>query len=381
MLDNNIKILDQLTAVNLNVSIWTARKKLTTEDFGGVELPPEELASLGSKKICDPESLRIFSTLKARAVSQLDRIGIRFLGGWAIPDEKTTFIYDRLLEVKNEFLLAKEDFLNNYDLSVKSWVDKHPGWESLIADSCVSAEQVRNRLSFNWQFYKVVPPEQSFVQDSLKNEVDSLGTTLFSEIAKDAQSVWQKVYLGKTEISHKALSPLNAIKNKLLGLSFVEPTAAPIAAIIEEVIVSVPKRGLIKGQHLLTLQGLVSILKDPSLMLEYGQKALNGQTTSSVFSMQSDTKISLNTFLEIDDLEESESKNESAPFDLTTQSDKDAYDFKEDFDTDDLGEDDDLDENDNGVSHEPISSSNGDKSNQKDKQNQDVPFVDSLGLW
>lgn len=79
----DIKILDRLVVVNLNIAIWTARKKLTAADFGGVELPPEELASWGSKKVCDPESLRIFGTLKSRAVSHLDRIGIRFLGGWA----------------------------------------------------------------------------------------------------------------------------------------------------------------------------------------------------------------------------------------------------------------------------------------------------------
>ena len=144
--DNDIKILDRLTAVNLNVSIWTARRKLTAEDFGGIELPPEELASLGSKKICDPERLRIFSTLKARAVNQLDRVGVRFLGGWAIPDEEAGSVLKTLQEVKSDFLEAKEDFLGGYDLAVKSWIDKHPGWERLIADSPVGADHVSKRL-------------------------------------------------------------------------------------------------------------------------------------------------------------------------------------------------------------------------------------------
>ena len=62
-----ITVLDYLLVVNLD--IWTARKKLVPLDLGGAELPPEDLASLGSKRVCNPEDLRSFTTLKARAVS------------------------------------------------------------------------------------------------------------------------------------------------------------------------------------------------------------------------------------------------------------------------------------------------------------------------
>ena len=70
---SDIKVLDNLLALNLNVSLWSARKKMVLEDFGGAELPPEDLASLGSKRIADPNSLKVFSTLKARAFNFLDR--------------------------------------------------------------------------------------------------------------------------------------------------------------------------------------------------------------------------------------------------------------------------------------------------------------------
>lgn len=45
---SDIKVLDNLLALNLNVNLWSARKKMVLEDFGGAELPPEDLASLGS---------------------------------------------------------------------------------------------------------------------------------------------------------------------------------------------------------------------------------------------------------------------------------------------------------------------------------------------
>ena len=41
----DIRVLDQLMIVNLRISIWSARKKLTAADFQDAQLPPEELTS------------------------------------------------------------------------------------------------------------------------------------------------------------------------------------------------------------------------------------------------------------------------------------------------------------------------------------------------
>lgn len=47
-IQSDIRILDNLLALTLDISLWSARKKMTPEDLGGAELPPEDLASLGS---------------------------------------------------------------------------------------------------------------------------------------------------------------------------------------------------------------------------------------------------------------------------------------------------------------------------------------------
>ena len=36
---SDIKVLNNLLALNLNVNLWSARKKMVLEDFGGAELP------------------------------------------------------------------------------------------------------------------------------------------------------------------------------------------------------------------------------------------------------------------------------------------------------------------------------------------------------
>lgn len=91
-IQSDIRILDKLLAINLTISLWSARKKMTVKDIGGVSLPSKDLSSFGSKRIADPETLKVFGTLKARAVNFLDRHGVRFMSGWAISEDAASEI-------------------------------------------------------------------------------------------------------------------------------------------------------------------------------------------------------------------------------------------------------------------------------------------------
>jgi len=282
----DIKVLDNILALHLEVNIWTARKKLSPDDFDGATLPPDDLASLGSKRICDPEDLRVFGTLKARAVSLLDRHGVRFLGGWAIPENQADALVTELEQILCDFNKAKEDFLARYDESVREWIAKHPGWEQIIFDSTVSADYVRSRMGFLWRLYRIVPPDPADpVMVGIKDEVEGLGQTLFGEVSKAATEAWHKCFAGKTEITRKALSPLRTIHQKLSGLSFVEPRVSPVADLIHTAFEHLPKRGKIEGANLLMLQGLVSLLRDTATLIEHGQKIINGTTSTDVLAI------------------------------------------------------------------------------------------------
>ena len=282
------KVLECLLAVNLNVNIWSARRKLNPEDFSHQDLPPEGLASLGSKKICDPKELCVFGMLKSRAVSLLDRSGVRFLGGWAVPEDKASALIQELEVIAAEFYKAKDDFMGRYDQAVQSWIKENPGWEQLISSSVVSAQYVAQRLAFSWQVFKVVNPQgkdKEKLGTGLNHEVANLGSTLFDEIAKSAKEAWSKSFLGKPEITRKALSPIKNIQQKLNDLSFIEPKVAPVAALIESALDKIPARGKIEGTQLLMIQGLVSLLSDTGALLAYAQEILEGRSHDAVLDL------------------------------------------------------------------------------------------------
>ena len=286
----DMQVLNSLLALNLDISLWSARKKLQAEDFGGATLPPEDLASLGSKKIADPESLRIFSTLKSRAFSMLDRHGVRFLGGWAIPEAKADVIIHELMSIRDLFLEEKERFLSGYDESIRAWVEKHDAWGDIIRNSTVSSDYVRSRINFRWQLYKVAPVMQHsdntvVLESGLAEEVTNLGNTLFAEIAKEAADIQKRVFTGRTEVTHKALSPLRTLHSKLVGLAFVEPHVMPAADIIKAALGRMPtKKGCITGADLLLLQGVVSMLRDPDTLFAHAHKILAGDAPASVLA-------------------------------------------------------------------------------------------------
>ena len=179
---SDIKVLNNLLALNLNVNLWSARKKMVLEDFGGAELPPEDLASLGSKRIADPNSLKIFATLKARALNYLDRHGIRFMSGWAIPEDKAGDIIKELIGIRDEFLKEKDAFLADYDQSIENWINKHTKWASIIRESTVGSEYVRSRMGFSWQLYRVAPLMEHAVPEAVAPPADAPAETVRPDV-------------------------------------------------------------------------------------------------------------------------------------------------------------------------------------------------------
>jgi len=192
-----------------------------------------------------------------------------------------------LMSIRREFLKAKEDFLADYDQNIQTWIDRHSQWAEIIRSSTVGPDYVRARMSFKWQMFKVAPlqshaDQAAVLEAGLAEEVTGLGSTLFGEVAHDAEDMWKRVYMGKNEVTHRALSPLKTLHAKLTGLSFVEPHVAPVADIIMSALNRMPKRGNINGPDLLMLQGLVCLLKDSDTLIAHAQSLIVGNSADSV---------------------------------------------------------------------------------------------------
>ena len=85
MFQKSTVILDQVILVRVDASIYGARKKLRIEDLqlaSGSVIPPNDLASRGSKKLVDPDRLAVFNRLKKEVERVCLQYGTRFMGGY-----------------------------------------------------------------------------------------------------------------------------------------------------------------------------------------------------------------------------------------------------------------------------------------------------------
>ena len=144
--------------VYLNINIWTGQTRLSESDIrlgDGGSLPPAHFASLGSKKLIDPNNLKIFHNLKRKAQSAILAHGIRFLEHYAIPFHKEEEVFKLLEEIESEFIYERNKFVNNLDSSIQSWINENPEWEMSIRSVQLNPQKIEGRLNFEFLTYRV----------------------------------------------------------------------------------------------------------------------------------------------------------------------------------------------------------------------------------
>jgi len=256
-----MNILDNIAILVLSVSLWTGRKQLRQEDLklaDGSELPPQKLASLGSKRVMDPAALAPFATFKRRAERTVLAVGTRFLGGYAVPVEKLDELMTHLDVIKDEFNTTKSEFLAEYDQAVQDWKAQNPGWEEVIASAVESLEYVERQLDFRVQTFNINPVDGH--ETGLETEINGLAEQLRHEVQQQARMTWDGSFQGKLEVGQKTVRPLRAMLEKIEGLVFLEPALNELVSGIRSTLATLPKTGPIKGGDFAALCGVIHLL-------------------------------------------------------------------------------------------------------------------------
>ena len=266
-----MEVLDKVVVINLDISLWSGRKKLKPEDLKGVNLPPDNLASLGSKRVYDPEALNVFANLKAKAERACLKAGTRFLSGYAIPEDKVPALLVELAEIEDEYAREKTGFLNKYQSTLTEWIVDAGEWADIIRTAVETEEAVSEKLSFGFTPFRVGPcaieneneDADTLAQDLLENQVNGLAGQLIKEIGLAARQAFEASFKGRTEVTRKALRPFVSMRDKLKGLMFVAPQEiVGMLTNINAAIDAIPKSGPITGAPLMGLIGVLTELGD-----------------------------------------------------------------------------------------------------------------------
>jgi hypothetical protein len=275
-------ILDRVVLVKVEANIYGARKKLKKEDLvlaDGSKLPPEDLASLGSKRLLDPDQLTVFNRLKKEAERICLRVGTRFLGGFAVPVESAASITAELERIALDFAAAKTEFIAGYDAAVTDWVVRHPEFAGIIEQAVDSVEFVSTRLSFDFLVVSVGLPDSLPPADvaRLESKIGSLSEQMFYEISVEANQLIEQSLLGKEQVTRNALRPIRRMRDKLDGLGFLDHRVAPVVSTIDDLLARIPNKGAIEGSILQEILATAMLLSDPDKTRRHGEGLLAAQ--------------------------------------------------------------------------------------------------------
>lgn len=279
-LENQLETLERVDLVSIDCSIWSGRKRLRSDDIklgAGGKLPPAQVASLGSKRIIDPEDLSVFHALKKRAERTCEAIGVRFLGGYAVPREKTEAVAQTLGEIAKSFTKEKEEFLQRYDGAVEARVRQYPDFERQLRKELTPLEQVRTRIGFEYAMYRVAGTATA--TGHLGDQVGRLGSQLLREIAVEARELYEQSFAGSAgsdrKASRKSLGPIRRMREKLAGLGFLDSAVAPMVKTIDALFAVVPKTGPLEDALYDQALAIVLILSDPDKVRRHATAGLN----------------------------------------------------------------------------------------------------------
>lgn len=278
-----MNVLENVACIHLDVRLWSGQRQLRPTDLklaAGSEIPPATLARLGSKRLCDPDALAPGVTYKKRAERQLDAVGVRFLSGWAVPLDRLDPVDAALTDLWRAADAWKRTFLADYDRLIQDWIAANPGWEDLIRRAVEPVERIRGRIRFGHQIFRAAPVAADAVDDrnaGLATATARLGRRLLNDIARQAHALWLAYFLGRDQVTRRALRPLQAMGEKLEGFSFINPVVTPLVERIRLGLAALPATGPIEGNDLNAFAGLLFLLSDPDRMRAHGQAVLAGR--------------------------------------------------------------------------------------------------------
>lgn len=276
------QLTERLLIIRPVVSLWSGRKRLKPEDMGLDTdlLPPEELATLGTLKIFDPEQLSVFNRLKQAAIRACAKVGFPFLDGHAIPLGEAKTVIQELNLIEAEFEAELVKMMSSYEPQFAAWADSYDdskGWKSKLKAMQLPRDEVIRRMRFRVTMFQLSPKasnDDAELNKLLGNTINGMSEALFEDVAASARDYQKRVLDGRQQVSQKGLRPLKALRQKLLGIAFVDSMVIPLIRRIDNVLAAITQEGYLSQSDISLIQILVYTFSDVQRMKNYAADQL-----------------------------------------------------------------------------------------------------------
>jgi len=271
-------VLDRVDIVTIAVGKSTGRRKLKVEDMvlgAGSQLPPQELATLGSKQTVSREILKVWEKHEARMRNAVAAVGVQILNGsFAVAKEMIPGLRGQLQAIKEEALKWRDAELPRiFDQEQDMWFQKHAQWAHILRPAAPTLQEMQVSMRMGYSVITNVTAHSEHAGD-LHEEVSDLGDRLLHSVADSAETFFREMEKRpeKTVGRAAAVSFLTNARRKLASLEFLDPAAGPAVKLIDEHLLAIPDKGRwLDGAMYWQLRAAVLLLCDPDKVRKHGR--------------------------------------------------------------------------------------------------------------
>ena len=207
------------TLVHFKMRCWSGEKKASRDrdiQLGSDgKLPPQKLLDLGRKKIFPPQALSPLENKRGAAQKACLRVGTRFMGGYAVPDEDVDELMQTLSNIKASFHEELSQFLTEFNANKAAWLADNQEFAHILRDQVPDRFKVEKAFEFSIKAYKLATVE-GFELD--ENEV---ADQLLSEIGAECKQMSNRMLRWKCAVKgQKLIQQLEPLIKKMITLSF-----------------------------------------------------------------------------------------------------------------------------------------------------------------
>ena len=267
-------VFDKSVGIILDIRLWSGSRKVKEDDFAGIELPPEELVSLGSKRTHDREALKPLQAMRTKAVTALESIAVSLYGGkvWLLPENRSDDLQTTLEALAREFEDEKEKFLFEFNSCQQAWLNKNSRWASILEPYLETPESVEKKFAFTWRTFRISPVQNDGLEGTVAEDMTS---ALLKEVSVLAAEAYQTLQ-DRDRATPKNLNRLDRLASKLRGMAFVDPGVGLIEQELRHLLNMRDADGVLTGPDVYLLARLLVQLKNPAVLEEVLDAARNG---------------------------------------------------------------------------------------------------------
>lgn len=283
----NSTTTERLILVQLRISSWSGMKGLQKSELPQAildQLPPDDLASLGSKRLVDPKMLNPFDKLRRRAHRFCELVGVnRGAACYLVSESALPHLEQSFMSLRGEFDHEADKFVSEFDAHVDAWLSGFGQWKQLLMQQVPNIHTVRSRFNFDWMVFDVQPSAEASqtTHEKFDRELESARSKLLVEVAEVAGKAVDTFIVGKDYATQRVVNDhLKPLADKLSGLALLSNKAQPLSRQIQDVMAVLPKTGRIEGGDFIKLQSVLMLLSDADRAEKHAEALLRGDAPS-----------------------------------------------------------------------------------------------------